>query len=371
MIALQKYSIAAMVCLALLSSCDSDSNDTKPGSDYDRDAMVANYTDNLIIPAYDNLKAKTDAMHSAVTAFVAAPTQATLGTARTAYLQAYTAWQQASAFEFGPASEQLLRTDLNTYPASAQEIEAAISAGNYELRAGANPDAVGFPALDYLLYNATSAEAQLEKYTSAEDAAKRKQYLQAVSAKVQQLVAATHNGWTANGYAASFKQAKGTAVGSAIGSIVNELNQDIDITKRYKVGFPAGKFTSGTAQPQLAEAYYSQHSLELLKETIKAEKAVFMGMSASGTNGPGLDDYLDHVQAPYENGLLSDAIEQQFDAALAAANAVQEPLTQAVTTQPQAVMKVYDELQKLIVLTKTDMPSALGVTIVYNDNDGD
>ncbi|TPE40264.1 imelysin family protein [Pontibacter mangrovi] len=368
---LKRYSVMALACLALLSSCGSDSEDSSPDNDYDRQAMVANYADNLIMPAYGNFKDKVEAMATAADAFVASPTAESLAAARTAYQQAYLAWQDVSVYEFGPADEQMLRTNLNTYPTATSQIESNISSGTYDLQLTANYAAKGFPALDYLLYGAGTEAAVVEQYTSGTNAANRKKYLQDVTNLVQQRAEAVYNGWTSGDYAATFMKAQGTAVGSAVGNLVNGLNSDIDVTKRYKVGLPAGKSTSGTALPDKVEAYYSQTSLELLKQSIQAEKAIFMGMTPSGANGPGLDDYLDHVQAPYENGMLSDAIEAQFDAALAAANAVQGPLSEAVTTQQPAVLKVYDELQKLIVLTKTDMPAALGVTISYTDNDGD
>ncbi len=361
----------ALACLALLSSCGSDSEDSSPDNDYDRQTMVANYADNLIVPAYGNFNSKAKAMATAIDAFVASPMAENLAAARTAYQQAYTAWQNVSVYEFGPADEQMLRSNLNTFPTSTSQIESNISSGTYNLQLTANYAAKGFPALDYLLYGAGTEAAVLEQYTSGTNAANRKKYLQDVAHLVQQRVETVYNGWTSGDYATTFKNAQGTAVGSAVGNLVNGLNADIDVTKRYKVGLPAGKSTSGTALPEKVEAYYSQLSLELLKQNIQAEKATFMGMTPGGTNGPGLDDYLDHVNAQYNGTLLSDAIEAQFNAVLAAANAVQGPLSEAVTTQQPAVLKVYDELQKLIVLTKTDMPSKLGVTISYTDNDGD
>ena len=361
----------ALACLAVLSSCGPDNEGGDPKTEYDRQAMVANYADNLIVPGYTAFKNKTEAMVTAINTFVAAPTTATLATARTAYREAYKTWQDVSIYEFGPAEEQLLRNNLNIYPTSVAEIENNITAGTYDLQAADNLDAKGFPALDYLLYGAGTEAAVVDQYTSGANAANRKKYLQDISSLINQRANVVYTGWTSGDYATTFKNTPGTAVGSAVGNLVNQLNFDIDLTKRAKVGFPSGRFTAGSALPEKVEAYYSQTSLELLKQAIRAEKATFMGMTANGTNGPGLDDYLDHVGAPYGNGKLSDAIEAQFDAALAAANAVQGPLAEAVTTQPQAVTKVYDELQKLIVLTKTDMPSALGVTINYTDSDGD
>ncbi|GHA63316.1 imelysin family protein [Pontibacter akesuensis] len=371
MLAFKRYTVVALACLATFSGCGSDSEGEGPKTAYDRTAMVNNYAENLIIPAYTTFNSKTDALATAINAFTATPSAATLAAARTAYLDANKSWQDVSAFEFGPASDELLRTNLNIYPTAANEIEGNIAAGTYNLQATENLDAKGFPALDYLLYGAGTEAEVVAKYTTGNSAANRKKYLQDVTNLIKQRATTVHNAWTTGGFAAKFKQAEGTAVGSAVGNLVNELNSDIDLTKRAKLGFPSGRFNSGTPLPEKVEAYYSGNSLELLKQTIRAEKAVFMGQSANGTNGPGLDDYLDHVGAMYGQGLLSEAIEAQFDAALAAANAVQGPLSEAVVSQPQAVTKVYDEMQKLIVLTKTDMPAALGVTITYVDNDGD
>jgi uncharacterized protein len=366
-----KYTFIALISLPILSGCDSENGGTTPKTEYDRNAMVANYADNIIVPGYQAFKTEAAEMTTAVNAFAATPSVATLTAARKEYLDAYKAWQDVSAFEFGPADEQLLRSNLNIYPTTTSQIESNVSSGTYDLQAPVNFSAKGFPAIDYLLYsNATDAEV-VALYTSGNSAANRKKYLQDLANLVKQYADATHNSWTTGNYTKRFKEATGTAVGSAIGSLVNQLNSDIDITKRAKVGIPSGRFAAGTARPEKVEAFYSKTSLDLLKRAIQAEKAIFMGMTASGTNGPGLDDYLNHVNAKYSTGKLSDAIIAQFDAALAAANAVQGPLSVAVTSQPQAVTKVYEELQKLIILTKTDMPAALGVTITYNDNDGD
>ncbi|WP_161889297.1 imelysin family protein [Pontibacter russatus] len=359
--------VAVMLSLSVLAGCGSDKeDDTNPKADFDRGAMLANYADNLIVPGYEALVAKAAAMEAAVAAFAAEPSAATLAAARGAYQEAYKSWQQVSIYEFGPADEQMLRNNLNIYPTAASEIESNITSGSYDLQAAANLDAKGFPALDYLLYGAPSEEEVVGLYITDASAANRKQYLQEVASLISQRADAVYEDWTSGNYTATFEQAAGTAVGSAVGNLVNQLNFDIDLTKRAKVGIPSGRFTAGSALPEKVEAYYSGTSLELLKAAIRAEKAKFMG-----ANGPGLDDYLDHVEAAYNGGPLSAAIEAQFDAALAAAETVEGPLSEAVATQPEAVTAVYDALQKLIVLTKTDMPSALGVTITYSDNDGD
>ncbi len=365
------YVLAALACLATLAGCSSDDGDNNNGSDFDREAMLTNYADNLIIPAYSNFSDATAAMQTAIAEFTTTPTTATLATARQKYKEAYLAWQQVSAYEFGPAYDQMLLSNVNIYPTNTNQIENNITAGTYDLQAAANLAAKGFPAIDYLLYSQATETAVVDQYTTAATATNRKAYLQDVAVLIQELAETTHNAWTTQNYSNTFKQSMGTAVGSATGNLVNALNSDIDLTKRAKVGFAVGKSSAGEPMPEQVEAYYSQISLELLLENLQAQKAIFLGVGEDGTNGPGLDDYLNHVGAKKGNMLLADAIEQQFNLAIAATEAVTGPLSEAVVTNQEAVNKVYDELQKLIVLTKTDMPSALGVTITYTDNDGD
>ncbi|PKV63422.1 imelysin family protein [Pontibacter ramchanderi] len=372
MTALKKSTYAAaLACLVALSGCGSNDGDSGPKSEYDRQAMLANYADNLIIPGYQKLKTETGEMATAVAAFTASPSATTLADARKEYQEAYLAWQDASTYEFGPADDLLLRNNLNIYPTTTSQIESNISSGSYDLQTAANIPAKGFPAIDYLLYGQATEAAVVDRYTTAANAANRKKYLQDITNLIKEAADAVHSAWTTGNTAKNFKETGGTAVGSSIGNLVNQFNFEVDLTKRAKVGIPSGRFSAGNPVPDRVEAYYSNTSLALLERNLKALKATFMGQSAAGANGPGLDDYLDHVGAKYADKNLSAAIIQQFDAALAAVAAVPAPLSQAVTSNPQAVTKVYDELQKLIVLTKTDMPAALGVTITYTDNDGD
>lgn len=363
----------AVACTVLLTSCGPDTDSSGPETEYDREDMLANYGENIILPAYQALKTETTELSEAINQFTANPTAQTLATAQANFKEAYLAWQDVSVFHFGPAEEQMLRTNLNTYPTDTSQIKSNIASGSYNFDISVNGPAKGLPAVDYLLFG-RSADNLLNLYTAAPDAANRKKYLKDVMALINQHAQATYTAWSPSGgnYLKTFKEAAGTTVGSSVGNLVNQLNQEIDITKRYKVYIPAGGLTSDIPIPGKTEAYFSGISLELLERNVSAQKRIFLGQTAQGTDGPGLADYLDHVDARYTNDqLLSTAISNQYDAVLAAIAAVQGPLSTAVTANQQAVQHIYSEFQKLIVLTKTDMPQALGVTISYQDNDGD
>ena len=100
-------------------------------------------------------------------------------------------------------------------------------------------------------------------------------------------------------------------------------------------------------------------------------KALYTGdrqlEDGSVVTGEGLADYLVFL----ESADLATRIENEFDAALQAVDAVTLPLGQAVLNEPEQVQALYDALRALIISTKVDMTNVMGVTITFNDNDGD
>jgi uncharacterized protein len=90
-----------------------------------------------------------------------------------------------------------------------------------------------------------------------------------------------------------------------------------------------------------------------------------------GFDGLGLDDLLNSVNAKHGSGTLDEAIQKQFGVAIAKCKEVPNTLSEAIKNNNPTVETAYNEVQKTIVLIKTDMPSALSVLITYQDNDGD
>ena len=72
-----------------------------------------------------------------------------------------------------------------------------------------------------------------------------------------------------------------------------------------------------------------------------------------------------HVVIDVDNPVASS----EQDAALV--KALSDPLSTNITTNNTAVVAAYTELQKLVVLLKTDMTSSLSILITFGDNDGD
>jgi predicted lipoprotein len=356
--------IAILIAAAVIQACKkSGAPPSTTGGSFDRKGMLTNLSTNIIVPGYA-------AFDSAITDFNTSPNATKLTGLQAIFKTAYEKWQSVSTFDFGPAATENMRISVNDFPADVNQINSNISAGTYNLASLSALPAQGLPAMDYLLFGTgVDNNAILVAYTTDSQAANRKTYLATISALIKTKADYVFNVWKTN-YPATFINASGTDVGSSIGQLTNELNEDFEVLKNYEIGIPSGTESMGTVFPQKVQAYYSKISLQLALLHLQAIQNIYLGQSAQG-NGLGFDDYLTFAKAQYNGGSLGTAISIQFTTAAAKLNALTDPLSAAITANPTAVNAAYAALQLQTVLLKTDMPSALGILITYGDTDGD
>jgi uncharacterized protein len=352
-----------LYALALLTfnACRKKDSAT-PDPEFDRKAMLVNIADSVIIPSYASLNAAMEELSDAVQKYSATPGETEAGNIRAAFIKAYRKWQYCSIFEFGPGETELLRNNLNIHPTDTAKINSNISGGEYNLQSVSNFSAKGFPALDFLLYRRASAH---QYFSDPSLGSSRLKYLRDVTAEMRTKVSNVNSSWKT--YRAAFVGSTGTEAGSSTALLVNQINQNLDNIKNNKVGIPLGKKTLGQVRPQDSEALYSGLSTELLSESLKSMEQVY-----TGKKGLGFDDYLDKLSAKNSAGnSLNAAIKGQFSTIFNSVSLLGTPIPDAVVNKKTETDKVYSELVKLLVYTKTDMASALSVSITYQDNDGD
>jgi hypothetical protein len=334
--------------------------------------MLQNYAEALIIPGLQSFQTAVDSMAGSLSQFSQQKNTPNLKILRQKFAAAYTNFQRISPFEFGPSESENLRASLNTFPANTDQINVNISSGSYNLGTIDNIAAKGFPAVDYLLYGKNATDSViLALFVSDAKAANRISYLTACISEIKTKTQSVVNAWTGN-YKSVFLGATGSQIGSSLGLMVNQLNYELDLLKNSKIGIPLGKKSLGVKFPEKCEAFYvNSISVALAKESLKTIENFYLGRSSSGANGLGLDDYLRHLGASHGSGSLDEAINSQFNQAKSKLELVPEPLSASVDNNSQAVDAAYMELVKLLVLLKTDLPSALGIVITYQDSDGD
>ena len=342
------------------------------GSAADRKAVLVNVTENIVIPSYNNFKTKLDLLVSKTNNFTDAPTTASLGELRSAWMNAYVEWQKIELFEFGSADRYSLRSYFNIYPTNETTISANIASGTANLDIASNFTAQGFPAIDYLINGlGNTDDIVVSYYTTETDAAKRKAYLKSIVSKMNSVFTTVNTEWN-GAYKGTFINKTGTDASSSTSALVNGYVRSYERTIRSgKFGIPSGVMLNGTVSPQNVEAFYKKDiSLTLAKTAHQAAIDFFNGKSVkNGVEGPSLKTYLTAINA---QTALPQAINSQFIVTTEKLNAIQtENLSSVVQNNNQQMIDVYNEMQKSVKLLKVDMTSAISITITYTDNDGD
>jgi len=346
--------VMAIICFAC--SKGGGSSDPKPDNGFDKAAMLTNYADNLIIPGYTAMQSKVQDLDATLTTFLATPTDANLQLAKAALKNAYLQFEKVSVNQYGPAETYLLGNFINTFPADTTKINANIQSGTYDFTSAGTVDQQGLSALDYLL----AETGALQKFTNG-SAAARKKYVQDVIARIKSLVDKTLADWK-NTYRAQFVGNTRSDVGSPIGYLVNQFAYEMDQLKGPRIGWPFGKQSGGTVFADKCEAYYSGFSAALAVENLTN-----LRNSYTGGDGKGIDDYLVSLK---KDQLNTDVL-KEFDVTLTKLKAIPDPMSAAFTANKDLVDAAYKEIQLLLTLLKTDVASATGVRITYQDSDGD
>lgn len=356
------------------SSSDNETDDTTTGSDFDRTALLTNWADNIIIPSFTNYQAKIQALNTSITVFNTTSTEANLNNVRTAWLEAYKAYQYVSMFNFGKSEAINLKERANTYPTNTAGIQSNIAAGDYNLSLISQFDKQGFPAIDYMINGlGTTDAAILAFYTTTDETNKYKQYLVNLTARLQTNADSVLADWNSS-YRASYIASNGVSVSSSINVTTNNFVKNLEKDIRTgKLGIPSGVFSSGTLFPEKVEAFYKGDvSRALLTAALKASQDFFNGKNFNnGTAGPGLQSYLDYVNATRSNQKLSAIINAQYEAITISNATLNASFANQITTNNSKMLATYDVLQQNVIYTKLDMMQALNISIDYVDGDGD
>lgn len=358
----------------LVAACSSDSDNPAETEDsFNRGAMLANWADNIIIPAYSSFNSKASQLNNLTAEFTTSPTVENLQTLQTAWKVAYVSFQNVSMFEIGKAEELRFRNRLNVYPTNVAQIESFIAGSTYDFALPSTIDKQGFPALDYMLNGLGETDTEIVTfYTSNSNAAGYKNYLQTLSETISALSNEVLTSWT-GGYRDAFVANTSSSASGAVDKLTNDYIFYFEKSLRAgKVGIPAGVFSNGTL-PQNVEAFYKKDiSKELLLEAINTSRDFFNGKSFDGSNtGQGFKTYLDYLNTIKNGANLSELINDQFTVATNKADELNANFVQQIDTDNSKMLATYNELQRIVVLFKVDMIQALDVSIDYVDADGD
>jgi len=342
----------------LFSACKED----KPEIEFDQTAMLTNLSQNVFIPNYTELEVNVSDLQTKWNAFKTNLNTSNLNDLKISFEKAYRSFQKVNYAEFGPAANVSLRNNANTFPADTSTIQSNIQNGNYTINTLSSFQVKGFPAIDYLLYS-NDENNTIALFSNAN----RVKYMDALILDLDANCKTVLSEWKSS-YGGIFSTKTGSDVGSSVGILVNAWNQHYERNFRDgKIGIPVGVRSLGVALPEKCEAFYSGISSELALENLIAMEKMYLGIGQDGINRASFDDYLLAIDA----AALDNDIKNQFSVAKSKLQELGNPLSEEIKNNQPKVNAAYQELQKLILLIKIEMPSRLGILITYQDNDGD
>ena len=372
---IRNYSFFAFFLL-LLVSCepdDHDDHDDDNGDNFDRTAMLINWSDNIIIPAYDDFYVSLNSLSDAINSFISAPNSNSLEQASEAWLNSYKYWQHVEMFDIGLAEVINYKGKMNIYPTDSDLIDQNIITGNYDLNNNNNFDSRGFPAIDYMLHGlAENLDGILNIYNTSSS---HSLYLSDLISSMLSNTNLIIEDW--GSYRDEFVNLSSNTATSSVNKMTNDFIYYFEKGLRAnKIGIPAGIFSSEPL-PHTVEAYYKKDvSKNLAIQALKASENFFIGKhfnydldTTSSIVGLSFENYLNYLSPGNDN--ISSVINTQFENAENQLNQLDNNFVSQIELNNIEMLLTYDAIQLLVVSFKVDMLQALGVSVDYVDADGD
>jgi hypothetical protein len=356
--------IACALPLLGIAACSST------GAPDTRRELLSGWSTELIVPLYRDFEQQSEALSTALGALCAAPTSESLTAARTAWGLARETWKEAEVFAFGPYSRPQYRIgpQIDSWPARADNVEEWLTGSGAVDAATVATLGVyhkGLPVIEYLLYPPQGAAETLLAD------ARRCSYLISVGAELVSRARAIHLAWSPEGddFAAQLSGAGRTSTAfrslrDAFSEIVNRMGFTVENIRRDKLGRPLGDASGGIAAPDSAESRFSGRSISDILDNLEGIELLFFGDAERGI--PALGRYAAERGQDFD-GRVRDALASARGALMAC----DLPLTQAITTSPDAVLDATAKLGDLQALFQVELIGALGLSLNFNDNDGD
>lgn len=321
-----------------------------------------------IQPRFTALAAAAQTSAEAAAKLAAQPDAATLKGARDAYASLMDAWAGAQHLRPGPLLLEQRADRLFFWPdrrgVTSRQLTALLAKDDGAADVGKQSAAVqGLPALERLLFD----DGVDAKSFTGEAGARRGKLTAAIAGNIAKLTAEARDGWAALG-PALLAGAETTPIGKGPGEALNNLFLSLvtamQIVADQKFLIPLGG-SLNEAKPALAEAARSGRSAKQIDGNLKAIRAMLLGEGG----GPGL---LTLVTEPARKDAAAKTA-HAFDGALTALAALPAPLDRAVADAKQrpkaeAALRAAKTAQNVV---SRDLPSLLGITLGFNELDGD
>ena len=347
--------LALAILAALLAAAFgcSDAGHTK------EDVLIS-LTDLAIVPGYEAAAHGMNGLDIALTDLCAAPSQPALDAARAAWTRTTSTW-------FGPVMDRRSLGVMDWSPVEPERIEAMLAerpaTSEAQVRDSLGSTLRGLGAVEYMLF----ADGALDSLSSRPE---RCGYLTALGGVIASEANAILRDWTVErehgpAYAGFFtgRASSSMLASEAFADVVRTqvflLRTITDMRLAAALGL-----REGGADPSAIPGGAGENALADLRAQIVGIRDVYVGHDSEGALG------VSHIVAP----LSADAdarMRRQLDESLAAIDAVEGPLSAALSERPEQAQAVHDRLIALRVTLDAEVVALLGISVGFSDTDGD
>jgi len=343
--------------------------------DGERRVALGRATEQVILPTYAELRARSAELASLLDELASEPQAADLAATRQAYLDVRTPLEEAQAFGFGPSVELHSPAVLDQSPLDTAKLDAELAAETeltpQHLRSlGANKR--GLHAIEYLLFPEDDADVLAALLADDTAGERRRQFASVAGQLVADGADALWAAWEPEkgGYARRFSEpgAADSVSGSVQAGLDTLLNEAVVLTEviaNVKLGKPLGVTTGGSVDPTAQESERAGASLSDMLGNLRGIRNVYFG-AREGQTEPNLSTLV-RAKSPSADAHAQAALVD----AEAALLAIPEPFTQALYDSPETVQAAYDSLKTLKRVLATEVLSSLGASLKFSDSDGD
>ena len=324
-----------------LAACGDDDDVTGPETGaYDFGPILADFTNNVVIPTYRDLDAAAGVLADAVAALRENPGDGTLTAAREAWVAARIPWEASEGFLFGPVDFNGYDPALDSWPGNRTDLDGVMASDNdldAEYVDGLDGTLKGFHTIEYLLYDEGGSK------TAADFTGRQFDYLVASTRLLAQTAEALHSSWIPSGDNFGNKvieAGSGSDIYPSQRSAAQEIVSGmVGICDEVANGKIADPFTEQDAR--LVESQFSFNSLADFQNNMRSVWNAYTG-DYGGNDGSGLDEFV-----ASRDSSLDSRLKSEIQASIDEIGNISNPFRDAIATDAAQIEKAQQAIAKV------------------------
>lgn len=292
--------------------------------------VIVDFADVVVVPTYQLLATRIDALHTAAQTLAAQPSDPTLTAAQDAWLAARVPWEQSEGFLFGPVDTFGYDPAMDSWPVNHTDLDAVLASGDAltaDYVANLQETQKGFHTAEYLIFGSARSK------TAADLTARELEYLTAITAELNVVAHALAASWTESvdgrppyrDLLATAGESGNAAYPSLAAAAQEILDGMIGICDEVANGKIADPWDAHDAN--LVESQFALNSIADFQDNLRSVENAYTGaVPAAGTAGDGLTSYV-----AAQDAALDERVRGEITAAIAALGAIPPPFSTAIT----------------------------------------